>query len=196
MAQRSAVIFDFDGTITQPYLDFDAIRAEIGIDSGPILEALQQFTDSERARALDILARYELDAADNATLQAGATETIDTLRARGHPVGILTRNARVSVEAVLRKFGITVDAIRTRDDGAIKPSPEPILSMCKEMDADPRQSWMVGDHLFDILTGINAGTRTVLAVGDPPPAHPNLEEAAERADFVIHALPELLDLVK
>jgi HAD superfamily hydrolase (TIGR01509 family) len=196
MAQRSAVIFDFDGTITQPYLDFDAIRAEIGIDSGPILEALQHFTDSERARALDILARYELDAADNATLQAGATETIDALRARGHPVGILTRNARVSVEAVLRKFGLTVDAIWTRDEGAIKPSPEPILSMCKELDADPSQSWMVGDHLFDILTGINAGTRTVLAIGHPPAKHANIEEAKQRADHVIHALPELLDLVK
>jgi len=38
-----AVIFDLDGTITQPYFDFDAIREEIGLprDSGPILEIIE-----------------------------------------------------------------------------------------------------------------------------------------------------------
>ena len=35
-----AVIFDLDGTITQPYLDFDGIREEMGLEKngGPILE--------------------------------------------------------------------------------------------------------------------------------------------------------------
>ena len=37
---RSAVIFDLDGTITRPFLDFDAIRREMGLPHGlPILEA-------------------------------------------------------------------------------------------------------------------------------------------------------------
>ena len=41
-----AVIFDLDGTITQPYFDFDAIRQEIGLakDSGPLLESMEKMT--------------------------------------------------------------------------------------------------------------------------------------------------------
>ena len=38
-----AVIFDLDGTLTQPFLDFDKMRTEMGLprDAGPILEALE-----------------------------------------------------------------------------------------------------------------------------------------------------------
>lgn len=51
-----AVIFDLDGTITQPYFDFDAMREEIGLakDSGPILESMEKRT----------LAPLKLDALD------------------------------------------------------------------------------------------------------------------------------------
>ena len=45
-----AVIFDLDGTITQPYFDFDAIRQEIGLarDSGPLLESMEKMTPQQR----------------------------------------------------------------------------------------------------------------------------------------------------
>ena len=36
-----AFIFDLDGTLTVPELDFAAIRAEMGIAEGPILEELE-----------------------------------------------------------------------------------------------------------------------------------------------------------
>ena len=44
---RSAVIFDLDGTITKPYLDFDAVRAEIGVE-GPVLEAMAGMDPASR----------------------------------------------------------------------------------------------------------------------------------------------------
>ena len=41
-----AVVFDLDGTITEPYFDFDAIREEIGLEKNgePILEAMEKMT--------------------------------------------------------------------------------------------------------------------------------------------------------
>ena len=36
----------------------------------------------------------------------------------------------------------------------------------EELCADPRRSWMIGDYLFDILSGKAAGTKTVLMAGD------------------------------
>jgi phosphoglycolate phosphatase-like HAD superfamily hydrolase len=44
MTKIAAVIFDLDGTITRPYLDFNQIRAEIGNVRGPLLEAMDKMT--------------------------------------------------------------------------------------------------------------------------------------------------------
>jgi len=188
---KSAVIFDLDGTLTRPYLDFDVIRAEIGVESGPVLEAMDRMNEADRGRATEILARHEHQAAKQSTLYDGAAETLARLRARGHPVAILTRNARRSVNVVLIKHGLVVDAVRTREDGAVKPSAEPILSICAELSAEPGQSWMVGDYRFDIESGVRAGTGTILMIGqaDPPPF-------ADQADHVIRRLEEVLPIVE
>ncbi len=186
---QTTVIFDLDGTITKPYLNFDAVRAEIGV-SGPILEAMEGMNTEERKRTEAVLYRYEREAAENASLQDGAIEVLDACRARGFPIAILTRNSKPNVHMVMEKFGIRVDALRTREDGAIKPSPDPILSLCDELGADPRQSWMVGDFLFDIQSGRAAGTHTVLMIGDAP--RPTF---ADQADHVIRRLAQLLPLL-
>ena len=94
-------------------------------------------------------------------------------------------------EHVMNHHGLRVDAVRTREDGPIKPSPAPILSICAELGADAARSWMIGDHLYDVKTGKAAGTRTVLFVnGDGDP------EDTGGADFVIHRLDELPALLK
>ncbi len=186
---RSAVIFDLDGTLTKPCLDFDLIRAEIGV-TGPILEAMQEMDETRRDRARRILLRHEREAAARAELQDGAVEVLTTLRARRFPVAIYTRNAKATVDLILDKFDLIVDAVRTREDGAIKPSAQPVLSICREVGAVPADSWMVGDFLFDIQSGLAAGTRTVLMIGDRP-----VPEFADQADHVIRKLPELLPIV-
>ena len=187
---NGAVIFDLDGTLTRPFLDFDAIRAELGLPPGPILEAMSRMTGPDRRRAEAVVYEHERRAADHAELQPGACETIDHLRGRGIPVAILTRNSRISAVTVLDRFAIRVDAIRTREDGVVKPSPEPVLALCRTLAVDPRASWMVGDYLFDIQAGRAAGATTVLLqVADAPPSF------AGEADHVIRSLPEVLDLV-
>jgi HAD superfamily hydrolase (TIGR01509 family) len=188
---KAAVIFDLDGTLTKPILDFDAIRAEIGGIKGPILEALSSLTIEHRTKAEEVLERHEREAAQRAELYEGAIEVVAECRRRGHPVAILTRNARINLVHVLERFGMIVDASRTREDGAIKPSAEPVLSLCKELAADPEKSWMVGDYRFDILSGRAAGTRTVLMIGAGPPP-----DYAHEADHVIASLHELLEIVR
>ncbi len=190
MTPRTTIVFDFDGTLTRPYLDFDAIREEIGAVAGPILEAMELMDADRRHRAEQILLRHEWDAARNAELQPGAAETIAALRSRGLPVAILTRNARDTVKLVLDSHHLVIDAMRTREDGAIKPSPDGILSICAELGTDPRNGWMIGDYRFDILTGKAAGTQTVLMIGDG-----GEPDYAHEADYVIRRLEELLPLV-
>lgn len=186
---RTAIIFDLDGTLTRPFLDFDAIRAEIGV-SGPILEAMEKLDESDRSRAEEVLLRHEWHAARNATLHDEAAEVVAECRARGFPVAILTRNARPTAEHVLREHGIVVDALRSREDGAIKPAPDGVLALCRQLNANPTASWMVGDFHFDILAGRAAGATTVLMIGDDP-----LPRFAPEANHVIRRLRELLQLI-
>ena len=86
--------------------------------------------------------------------------------------------------------GFHFEAIRTREDGAIKPSAEPVHSLCDELQAQPSQSWVVGDYLFDLQSGRAAGTRTVLMIGDN-----EVPAFASLADHVIRRLHELRDII-
>ena len=189
MSQRSVVIFDLDGTLTKSALDFDALRAEIGV-TGPILEAINEMDPDQVARANEILNRHEAAAARNCTLFEGAVDVLAACRKNNRPVALLTRNSRATVHTVLGTHALVVDAVRTREDGAIKPSAEPIFSICRELNADPTRSWMVGDYHFDIMSGRSAGTRTVLMLGDKP-----RPDYADEADHVIRRLAELLPFV-
>lgn len=189
-ATAQLVIFDMDGTLTRPCLDFARIREDIGVDE-PILEAMAKMPPAGRSRAEGILERYEAEAAQKSELQPGAAETVSAIRANGIPVVLMTRNSRRSVETLMARHGLTFDLVRTREDGEVKPSPAPILAVCRRFEADPRRTWTIGDFHYDIICGTAAGAVTVLLL-DPAAARPDW---AEEADHVIHDLGELLSLL-
>jgi HAD superfamily hydrolase (TIGR01509 family) len=186
-----AVIFDLDGTLTEPILDFDAMRAEIGLRPGlPILEQLAEADDELRARADLILRRHERDAMARATLTDGCALLLGHLRERDIPTGILTRNVREVVDTFVARFGFAFHAIYTREDGPPKPSPAGVLDLCARMGAAPGETLTVGDYKFDILAGRAAGCPTALVIPEPP------EDLAAWGppDMVIRSLRELLPL--
>jgi HAD superfamily hydrolase (TIGR01509 family) len=163
------VIFDLDGTLTEPLLDFEAIRREVGIASGlPILEALESFDPGARARAEIILRRHEMDAIRAATLADGCSELLAELARRAVPVAILTRYVREAVEDFVRRFEVSVAAAFTREDGPPKPSPAGVLALCRTFGLPPSAVWMVGDYKYDVIAGRDAGCRTALVVSPVP----------------------------
>ncbi|MBN1346969.1 MAG: HAD family hydrolase [Phycisphaerae bacterium] len=186
-----AVIFDMDGTITEPYLDFGWIRQQIGMapDAGPILEAMEHMSPDERRRAEEILHRCEAEAAQDSRLNDGAHEVLDWLAGAKILTAVLTRNSRVSVETVFAKHGLRFDLIRTREDGAIKPSPDPVLEICRTLGVAPSETWVVGDYLFDVQSGSAAGAKTVLLWHQP-----ELPDWHDQADHVVRGLTELIPL--
>ncbi|NLX20985.1 MAG: HAD family hydrolase [Phycisphaerae bacterium] len=189
----AAVFFDMDGTLTKPCFDFDAIRREIGLPKEPwmpILEALELMPADERRRAEAILLRHEAEAAETCDLWEDAVEVVSRLRGAGLRTALLTRNSRQSAERVLARHGLSFPIVHTREDGPIKPAPDPVLAVCRQLDVPPAKTWVVGDYLFDLQSGNAAGARTVLMIGDAPrPVY------ADQADFVIRRLSELLGLL-
>jgi HAD superfamily hydrolase (TIGR01509 family) len=187
-----AVIFDLDGTITQPYFDFDAIREEIGLarDAGPVLESMEKMTSEQRRRAEDILHRHERQALTASELNPDAEETLCALRSAGIHIGVLTRNKASNAFAIARKHGLNFDAVVGREDGPVKPDAFGVLELCRQFGVEPVETLLVGDYVFDLLCARAAGAGAVLLAN-----HSQAGEFAEHADFCIENLSEIIKIV-
>ena len=184
------VIFDLDGTITQPHLDFKKIRKELGItDDQSILDYIGSLDENGKERANAILDAHEKDAACNSKLTPGTHELFAYLKENDIRTAIITRNARENVHIVLDKHALSVDEIITRDDGPVKPSPEGVFTLCKKFEVRPDEVLFVGDYLFDIQTGVNAGTRTVLLKWQ------DTSGWDVKADYEIRTLAEVISII-
>ena len=126
------VIFDLDGTITEPFFDFDAIRREIGISDNAlsILDAFEQMSSEDRRVAETILKKHEEAAVSESTLNKGTEKTLDALRQSSINIGILTRNTKGNTVKVAEKHNLKFDAIVDRNDGPVKPDAFGVLKLC------------------------------------------------------------------
>jgi len=155
-----ALLFDMDGTLTQPALDFAAIKAEMGIDS-PILEAMARMEGERLAICETILQRHELAAAEGSLLNSGCEELLAWIGTQRVFTALVTRNSLINVRIVLAKHGLRFDTLVCREDTAPKPHPRPILLACERLGVLPADAWMIGDGRYDIEAGAAAGVRTV-----------------------------------
>lgn len=188
-----AVIFDLDGTITQPYFDFDVMREEIGLakDSGPILESMEKMTTEQRNRAEQILHSHEERAVTESKLNPGAKRTLSALRSAGIRIGVLTRNRRSNAFAIADKHRLKFDAVVDREDGPIKPDAFGVLRLCEQFGVKPKNTLVVGDYLFDLQCAKAAGAVAVLLTN-----HERADEFAEHADFCIENISGILQIIK
>jgi hydrogenase expression/formation protein HypE len=192
------VLFDFDGTLTEPgSLDFGVIRDAVGCPKGrPVLEFINSMaSQANRAEALKILDAFEAEAARQSRPNAGAEEVLEFLRGRGIKVGIISRNSLVSIRTALDNFGrirpLDFAIILSRDDPFDpKPSPEGILAAVRILGVPVAQVLVVGDFVFDVEAGHKAGALTAFLTNrgfSHPCAYPS--------DFTLEHLGELKDII-
>jgi len=188
-----AVIFDLDGTITQPYFDFDAIREEMGLDrdSGPVLESMAKMTSQQRQQAEEILHFHEQKAVTKSRLNVGTRETLSALRGAGIHIGILTRNKTTNAQAIARKHNLKFDAVIGREDGPVKPDAFGVLRICEQFGVKPAETLLVGDYLFDLLCAKAAGAVAVLLT-----SHNQACEFTEHADFCVENISRILQIIE
>ncbi|MFA5864749.1 MAG: HAD family hydrolase [Phycisphaerae bacterium] len=190
MSKIDAIIFDLDGTLTEPILDFDQIRSQIGIERGPVWETILQMSPEARQKAESVLLEHELYAARNCKLQPHTLELLGELRNRSMGLAILTRNCRASWEIVRDRFNLGIQQVYAREDGPVKPDPTAVIELARQMNVELGRTLVVGDYLFDIQAGKNAGTLTALLVN-----HGLVPDYSHIADYVIHDLLEILAVI-
>jgi len=188
-----AVLFDFDGTLTQPgLLDFAAIRQNMKCPSDmPILEYINKLPEGKkRDEAIRILESFEIKAAECSQPNHGAEDLIRYLKSLPLSLGIITRNSQRAVITALTKFKqirySDFSVIITRDDPAKpKPDPDGILLAARRMNVPVAGMMVVGDYIFDIEAGRRAGALTVFLDNGmttqypDPPAHFTIRKLSE-----------------
>jgi hydrogenase expression/formation protein HypE len=164
----SAVLFDFDGTLTKPgAIDFSRLRALLGCPPGvPVLEYIDALPDpGARAEAHRRLDAFEREAARASVPNDGAEDLVRDLVRAGIGRAILTRNSLASVREAMRNFRTVsladFGAVITREDeGRPKPHPDGVHLAAARLGVAPARMLVVGDYVFDIAAGKAAGAAT------------------------------------
>ncbi len=189
--RRRYWIFDMDGTLTVAIHDFDAMRDALGLPQGrPILEQLAELPESKAAGLRRRLDEIERGLVERTRPQNGARELLTALHCNGRRLGILTRNSHDNALETLANCGLDQffdpGCVLGRESCKVKPSADGIRKLLADWDAPPQKAVMVGDYLFDLIAGREAGTATVYL--DPSGDF----QFADRADVCVKDLNELL----
>lgn len=160
-------VFDMDGTLTVPVHDFQHARSVLGIDpQDDILGTIATWETARRLRAETWLHQWELELADQTTVQSDAVELLARLSAAGCRLGVLTRNTRAVALRTLAVVGLSDlfhrDHVLGRDCAPPKPDPAGVREAVRRLSGVPGRAVMVGDYLHDVRAGRAAGTATVL----------------------------------
>jgi pyrophosphatase PpaX len=97
----------------------------------------------------------------------GAVETVRTLAARGHPVGVVTAKMEAGARRTLAHVGLleAVGAVVGADSCArSKPDPMPVLLAAERLARSAADAVLLGDSPHDVAAGNEAGAITVAAL--------------------------------
>lgn len=184
------IIFDMDGTLTVPLLDFNRIQRELGITEGDIAEVIESWPEPRRSQGWQLIERYEREASANNQLQPDALEVLAGFAASRIRLGIITRNTMQSVEMLLKtKLTVAFDIILTREFPHMKPSPEPVRHILEKWNLMPEECLMVGDYIHDIQAANAAGAVSCYYKN----AHGG--DYDSEADYTVKSFQELRKLV-
>jgi len=208
------ICFDLDGTLvdssetilesTKAALDQlkisyeineDAFTNMIGMHFVDIFEKLNiDVPDFEKF--ISIYKALYFDFIDLSGLYPGAEEILNYLKRKQIKVSLLTTKVQDQAEKIIHHFnlGSSFDYLMGRRNGLEhKPSPEPLLVICKELQVEPAETLIVGDTELDVQCGKSAGSKTCgVLFGYGTKEH--LEK--EKPDFLISGLNELIKVLE
>ncbi len=168
-----AIIFDMDGTLTVPYINWQDLRAKIECPPDKnIIEYINSLPPDRAQHANQILLSTEREAAEQAAMNEGATELVQTLKDRGLKLALVTNNHHEAMHIILQRYGLTFDTTLSRDDGVLKPAPDLIIKALDILNVHPHEAIGIGDSQYDILACTASNVRCIyLTHGSPKIDH-------------------------
>eukprot|EP01116_Phalansterium_solitarium_P007380 TRINITY_DN20023_c0_g1_i1.p1 TRINITY_DN20023_c0_g1~~TRINITY_DN20023_c0_g1_i1.p1 ORF type:complete len:257 (+),score=81.00 TRINITY_DN20023_c0_g1_i1:89-859(+) len=163
------IIFDMDGTLTKPCIDFKLMRHLLGIEAPrDVLSVIRDYPDAaRRAEAYRIIDQVEEEARGRLELQPGIEALMNYLDAHGLRRAIVTRNSAHAIEHLCERMAAHGVADRfthkiSRDFFPFKPDPASAVHICRDWSVSPGRVMFVGDFRDDLVCGRAAGNVTCL----------------------------------
>jgi D-glycero-D-manno-heptose 1,7-bisphosphate phosphatase len=168
------------------------------------------FLDRDGTVNIGIPTYERVDTLDKVALLPNSIEALRLLARQGYTVFFITNQAglaeglitQAEFDAINAKVldlispsGITISKTYVCPHGekdnceCRKPKPKLLLDAAREFDIDLAASWMIGDRSSDVMTGVNAGTKTILVKTGVPTV-----ESAE-ATFTAPSLLEAVEFI-
>ena len=211
-------MFDCDGTLVDgqhsiiaamqeafrtedlPEPDAHDIRRIVGLPLMDAIVRLDSRTDPFRLAAVgrnykDAYARIRRSDAHFEPLFPGAVAALENLRKLGFELAIATGKSRRGLIATLEHHDLSghFTTLMTSDDGPGKPNPHMLIYAMSETGADPTQTVMIGDTVFDMEMARSA---RVAAIGVAWGYHEDAELKAAGAAAIAKSFGELTGLVE
>ena len=217
-----AVIFDLDGTIVDFNIDFKAARAEVirFLTKQDLPSSLLSVNESVfvmlkkakkrmkengkeeqefvklKEKVIELVERYESEAARKTNLIPSILETLETLKRMKMKIALFTANGEKSTNHILGRFRLRqfFDAIITRESVlAVKPDPAHLEAALKALKVRPEEAIVVGDSIRDMEC---ARRIKVLAVGVTT-GFSSIEELTRAgADYLASSSTDIPNLVQ
>ena len=129
---------------------------------------------------------------DAVLLYPNVLETLAELKRRGHILTIASSRSHASLADYIDRLNLSslVSYVLGADDVVKgKPDPEPVINTLEKLGFNASRALVVGDTIFDIRMGRNAGTKTCgVTYGN------GSRESLVEADWVIDDFSELLEI--
>lgn len=210
-----AVLFDWDGTLVDSlpavlasYHDAtSAILGRIYPDGSDELriilpmridESMGRVAESPEMKGALIeayRAAYRLHSQTKGRAFEGSRAVLEDLHERGLRVGVVTSKGEERFRSDAEGYGLAdlVDEAVTAESVAErKPHPEPILFALAQLGVAPDAALYVGDGPQDVVAGHAAGLLVAAAAYG---SHPLTELRAERPEWIIDSVSELIAIV-
>jgi HAD superfamily hydrolase (TIGR01549 family) len=208
------VCFDLDGTLVDSKntilestkaaldqlkisckIDADVFTNMIGMHFIDIFERMQiEVNDFEKF--ITIYKAFYFEFMDSSYLYPGVQQTLQYLNEKNIRVSLLTTKVQDQAEKIIDHFNLrsSFDYLMGRRDGlAHKPSPEPLIYICNELNIKASETLMVGDTELDIQCGKSAGSKTCGVLFG---YRTKIQLEKEKPDFLISGFDELRKILE
>lgn len=188
LKQIDGIIFDLDGTLVDSSLDFKWLRQQVGCPLGTdMLKFIDAISDEkQRQQATDLVLAHEMSDASRSRWLPGAQQLIEQLHQHNIAQAIVTRNSVAATALKISNNAIPIDTVITRENYRPKPAPDALLAIAQQWGIAPNRLMYVGDFLYDVQAGNNAGMVSCLIT------HGNEHDYSHQADHVFTQLDELI----
>jgi len=208
------VCFDLDGTLVDSKntilegtkaaldqlkisyrIDEDVFTNMIGMHFVDIFERMKiEVKDFEKF--ITIYKAFYFDFMDSSYLYRGVEELLNYLNNKQIKVSLLTTKVQDQAEKIIDHFNLrsSFNYLMGRRNGlAHKPSPEPLIYICNELNIKLSETLMVGDTELDIQCGKSAGSKTCGVLFG---YRTKIQLEKEKPDFLISGLNELKTILE